>query len=85
FCPGGWLVWGVRVNLENSTACQKSMPIPRSWLIVVFIVVVEAWLVGSEFFPLVDNESNSDCAGCSCSVMVQPFVGLLIGSGMVLF
>ena len=54
----GWLVvMGVRVNLENSTACQKSMPIPRlGWLCLVLRCVGLGVIGRMNFFPLVDNE-----------------------------
>jgi hypothetical protein len=46
-CVG--VVDGVCLILENSTACQKSMPIylvSRGWRVLVTVVVVGGWFLG---------------------------------------
>ena len=64
---------GARPILENSTACQKSMPITSfrggSWL----DLMVWLWVASNEF-PLVDNEFLA-IASCSCSVSELTLLG----------
>ena len=62
------LVDGVRPILENSTACQKSMPIPRLVAVVALpLSGVVLLSLRTNFFPLVDNDHLAVIAGCSCS------------------
>ncbi|WP_434967303.1 hypothetical protein, partial [Janibacter indicus] len=56
-----------------------------SWLIVPSLFVGVGVVGRMIFFLWLRMNEHSDCAGCSCSVMVQPFVGLLIGLGACCF
>lgn len=75
-CPGSGREagGGVRRNLENSTACQKSMPITssRGGCRAGFVVGLVA---ASNEYPLVDNEFLA-IASCSCSVSETALQGL---------
>ena len=62
---------GARPIFENSTACQKSMPIICWWLELSLLPVVGGGGFGLlMFFPLVGQRTTAK-AGCSCSACEQ--------------